>query len=67
MYLIINLAIGGTMGYFKDTPNKPWKDEQGGMSQFYRNKKKWYPSWKRGLEVRDVKVWEFEEKVNSEL
>ena len=65
MYLIINLAVGGTMGYFKDTPNKPWKDGHGAMSEFYRNKDKWYPSWKRGLEVRDIKVWEFSD--NDEL
>jgi hypothetical protein len=59
MYLIINLAVGGTMGYFKNTPNKPWKDGHGAMSEFYRNQDKWISSWKRGLEVKDIKVWEF--------
>ena len=29
------------------------------MAELYRNKDKCFPSWKRGLEVRDIKVWEF--------
>ena len=62
MYLIVNLAVGGTMGYFKDSPNKPWNDGDGSMGQFYRNKDKWFPTWKRGLEIKDIKVWRFDNK-----
>lgn len=58
MYLIINLAVGGTMGYFKDVENKPWVDEEGAMYQFYQAKDKWFPTWKRGLEIKDIKVWQ---------
>ena len=58
MYLIINLAVGGTTGYFKDTVGKPWKDTEGASYQFYQSINKWHPTWKRGLEVRDIKVWQ---------
>lgn len=60
-YLILNLAVGGTIGYFKDgVAGKPWSDNsQRASSEFYDNKGQWLPTWGEGsvFQIDSVKVW----------
>jgi len=61
-YLIMNLAVGGTMNYFPDAmPGKPWKDKSpSAVRDFWNAKSQWYPSWKgedAALAIDSVKVW----------
>ncbi|KAF9292955.1 hypothetical protein BGZ74_011911, partial [Mortierella antarctica] len=46
-YLIMNVAVGGTAGYFPDgVGNKPWSDKsEHAVNEFYAAKDEWYPSW----------------------
>jgi len=46
-YLIMNLAIGGTGGYWEDgIDGKPWANEdEFAMTAFYNAKDTWLPSW----------------------
>lgn len=44
MYLIINLAVGGTNSYFPDGFGKPWRNgEATPVNSFWSAKAKWYP------------------------
>jgi hypothetical protein len=44
-YLMINLAVGGTGGYFPDTPDKPWSNsDPHAVNQFYDKQSSWYPT-----------------------
>ncbi|KAF1811333.1 concanavalin A-like lectin/glucanase [Eremomyces bilateralis CBS 781.70] len=62
-YLILNVAVGGTNGYWKDgVGNKPWGDASiDAPRQFWESQGQWYPTWgegaKRGLTVKSVKMW----------
>jgi hypothetical protein len=46
-YLIINLAVGGTNGWFPDNAgNKPWLDNSNtAMRDFATAQDQWYPTW----------------------
>jgi len=47
-YLILNLAVGGTNGFFPDnvTPPKPWSNEGGNaFSDFWNARGAWFPTW----------------------
>jgi len=62
-YLIMNVAVGGVGGYWKDGyGNKPWSDKSmHAMDEFYRKRNQWYPTWKSGsanMQVDWVKVWQ---------
>jgi hypothetical protein len=61
-YLIINLAVGGTSGYFPDgVGSKPWSDTSPrASSEFYDNKGQWLPTWggHSTFQVDSVKVWD---------
>ncbi|XMA09603.1 hypothetical protein WAI453_002394 [Rhynchosporium graminicola] len=62
-YLIVNLAVGGTNGYFSDPDsNKPWVNNAVNASAyFWAAKDSWYPTWVEGkaqLEVESVKMWQ---------
>jgi beta-glucanase (GH16 family) len=62
-YLILNLAVGGTAGYFKDgVAGKPWSDtSQRASSEFYDNKGQWYNGWNANdsiFRISSVKVWD---------
>ena len=64
-YLIINLAVGGTLGYFKDgAGGKPWTDKSSNaVNEFYAAKDRWYPTWDNpdvSMQIDSVKVWSFE-------
>jgi len=47
-YIMINLATGGTNGYFPDdvTPAKPWRNDAGNaFGDFWAARNAWYPTW----------------------
>jgi len=53
MYLILNLAVGGTGGFFPDgvpsTPPKPWiNSSPNAMRDFWEARADWYPTWTQG-------------------
>ncbi|KAJ7245475.1 GH16 beta-1,3-glucan recognition protein [Mycena rebaudengoi] len=62
-YLIMNVAVGGTNGWFPDGPEKPWLDGSGTAPRdFLQAKDKWFPSWPQDIERRamvidSVKMW----------
>ncbi|KAJ7898680.1 concanavalin A-like lectin/glucanase domain-containing protein [Mycena olivaceomarginata] len=63
-YLIMNVAVGGTNGWFPDGPEKPWLDGSGTAPlDFLRAKNQWYNTWPqdefhRAMVVDSVKMWE---------
>ncbi|KAJ6629849.1 concanavalin A-like lectin/glucanase domain-containing protein [Mycena sp. CBHHK59/15] len=63
-YLIMNVAVGGTNGWFPDGPEKPWLDGSATAPRdFLQAQDKWYPTWsqdvaKRAMVVDSVKMWE---------
>ncbi|XP_066282938.1 beta-1,3-glucan-binding protein-like [Branchiostoma lanceolatum] len=74
-YLILNVATGGTNGFFMDDyvnmPHpKPWSNSESrsqAMSSFWRARDQWLPTWSPGtnngedaaMQVKSVKVWKF--------
>ncbi|GFZ51700.1 hypothetical protein JCM24511_09468 [Saitozyma sp. JCM 24511] len=64
-YLILDVAVGGTNGFFPDNVGgKPWVDSSlTAMSDFWSAKDRWYPTWpadvtQRGMAVRSVRMWQ---------
>jgi hypothetical protein len=67
-YLILNVAVGGTLGFFPDgVGGKPWSDsagQQGAMQAFWDARGSWLPTWgdaggdSAALKVRAVHVWQ---------
>ncbi|KAI1839982.1 hypothetical protein JX265_013598 [Neoarthrinium moseri] len=63
-YLILNVAVGSTNGYFPDgVGNKPWTDgSESPMKDFYLANSTWLPTWgsgdSRGMVVKSVKMWQ---------
>lgn len=58
-YLIINLAVGGTNGWFEDGKSgKPWDDlSESARKDFWNAREMWYPTWVQPqLEVSRVKI-----------
>jgi beta-glucanase (GH16 family) len=56
-YLIINLAVGGTNGWFEDSQSgKPWMDGSANAKKdFWQARDSWMPTWKQPqLEVSKV-------------
>ncbi|XP_065094013.1 beta-1,3-glucan-binding protein-like [Ochlerotatus camptorhynchus] len=71
-YILMNLAVGGTNGYFPDAPAinkdaaKPWSNQSPvAIKEFWTNKNSWLPTWKldendskdASFQVDYVKVW----------
>jgi len=63
-YLILNVAVGGTNGWFPDgVGNKPWIDQSAtAMRDFALNQNTWFPTWPkatsdRAMVVDSVKMW----------
>jgi hypothetical protein len=62
-YLILNVAIGGTNGFFKDgVSSKPWGDQSDtAPRQFWEAQNTWLPTWgagdTKGMTVKSVKMW----------
>ncbi len=58
MYLIINLAVGGTNGYFPDGFGKPWANsDPHAINSFWNANPQWLPTWTQPMMVDYVKVW----------
>lgn len=61
-YLIINVAVGGTNGWFKDgKAGKPWVDGSAtARRDFWNSRDQWYPTWedKGEMLVKSVKMWQ---------
>ena len=60
-YLIINLAVGGTNGYFAEV-GQPWSnDDPNASGTFWKQRASWLPSWgsveKRSMVIDYVKAW----------
>ncbi len=56
-YLILNLAVGGTNGWFEDNVNgKPWLDASpNARKDFWQAKDRWFPTWTQPqLEVSKI-------------
>jgi len=47
-FIILNVAVGGTNGYFPDGQgSKPWSDtDPHAVDAFWNAKNQWYPTWK---------------------
>ncbi|ODQ75092.1 hypothetical protein LIPSTDRAFT_92143 [Lipomyces starkeyi NRRL Y-11557] len=63
-YLILDVAVGGTNGWFPDDQaDKPWSNggRQRAMSSFWNARDKWQPTWgdesSRGMIVDSVKIY----------
>ena len=62
-YLIINVGVGGTNGWFKDGKSgKPWVDQSlTARKDFYNAREQWLPTWeedKGQMVVSRVKMWQ---------
>ncbi|KAF4341366.1 beta-1 3-glucan-binding [Fusarium beomiforme] len=63
-YLILNVAVGGTNGWFPDAiGDKPWADSsETPMRDFWKANETWLPSWgpvkDRGMVVKSVRMWQ---------
>lgn len=62
-YLILNVAVGGTNGWFEDGKSgKPWVDTSlTAKKDFWEARDKWYPTWTAPgagqMEVSKVEMW----------
>lgn len=62
-YLILNVAVGGTNGFWPDqVGNKPWADQSNeAPKEFWQAKDVWLPTWgegaSRGMTVRSVNMY----------
>jgi hypothetical protein len=63
-YLILDVAVGGTSGWFPDGSEKPWLDGSAtAMGDFWTAKSQWLPSWPsdardRAMVIDYVKMWQ---------
>ncbi|EEP77314.1 conserved hypothetical protein [Uncinocarpus reesii 1704] len=62
-YLILNVAVGSTNGWFPDgLGKKPWTDAGLAASDFYQSRDTFYPTWpedsSRGMTVKSVRMWQ---------
>jgi len=61
-YLILNVAVGGTNGWFDDgASGKPWVDAAGDAPlEFWNARSQWYPTWAENgqMTVKSVKMWQ---------
>lgn len=57
-FLIINLAVGGTTGFFPDGYGKPWNNTSPhSVNEFWSARDEWYPTWTQPMIVDYVRVW----------
>jgi len=63
-YLILNVAVGGTNGWFQDgASGKPWVDlSPTAKKDFWDARDQWYPTWTKPgagqMEVSKVEMWQ---------
>ncbi|CDW75132.1 beta--glucan-binding [Stylonychia lemnae] len=70
-YLVLNLAVGGTSGYFPEgMGGKPWSDQsQRSVNEFWNARGAWQQTWKgddSALKIDSIKVWKFDSAKNEE-
>lgn len=59
-YLILNLAVGGTNGWFEDGKSgKPWVDDsKNAPKDFWNARDQWLPTWTQPqMEIKQVAMW----------
>ncbi len=60
----MNVAVGGTVGYFKDgVDRKPWDNgSPAAVNQFYEAKNSWLQTWQQdpSMQVDSIEVWSFD-------
>ncbi|KAF6031870.1 GNBPB5 [Bugula neritina] len=68
-YLIMNVAVGGTNGFFPDNVgnagyNKPWSNrDTNAPEKFWRAKNLWQPTWQgddAAMQVDSVRMWQLQ-------
>lgn len=65
-FLILDVAVGGTNGWFKDgMAGKPWDDQsQLAKRQFWEARDQWYPTWQNSngpaMKVKSIKMWQLQ-------
>lgn len=61
-YLILNVAVGGTNGWFEDGKSgKPWVDgSPNAKKDFWNAREVWFPTWEKDgqMVVKSVKMWQ---------
>lgn len=63
-YLIMNVAVGGTNGWFQDGKSgKPWVDSSPtAKNDFWNSRDQWYPTWTAEgageMQVSKVEMWQ---------
>jgi hypothetical protein len=61
-YLILNVAVGGTNGWFADGKSgKPWIDTSPTAKRdFWQAREQWAPTWEEQgvMQVKSVKMWQ---------
>lgn len=61
-YLIMNVAVGGTNGWFQNGKDgKPWVDgSKTERRDFWDKREEWLPTWKDGgaMKIKSVKMWQ---------
>jgi beta-glucanase (GH16 family) len=61
-YLILNVAVGGTNGWFEDGKSgKPWVDASPTAKlDFWNARDQWYPTWQQQgwMEISRVRMWQ---------
>lgn len=60
-FLILNVAVGGTNGFFADV-GQPWSNSDSTARRtFWNQRESWLPSWgdetQRAMQVDYVKAW----------
>lgn len=65
-HIILNLAVGGTGGYFPEgVGNKPWSNSDGhSINAFWNARGAWLQTWQgesAALQVDSVNVWSFDD------
>ena len=62
-YLVLDVAVGGTNGYFTDgIGGKPWADQSPvAPLEFWNARSSWLPTWgngsERGMTVQSLRMW----------
>ena len=66
-FLILQIACGGTNGYFPDGFGKPWSNgDPHAVNAFWEANGQWHPTWTQPMAVDSVKVWSYDTSHNAE-
>nr|CAE54585.1 (1,3)-beta-d-glucan binding protein [Suberites domuncula] len=61
-FLLLNLAVGGTGGFFPDGDGKPWMNSQSNaVNSFYDARDEWFPTWTQSFQIDSVRVWTYQD------